>query len=149
MSRERDIRNAVQDAVSATGEFDAVWQGGLVDPRGQAASEWKGLGIEPASTSRGTGYDAETGGGWVYECRIDLEIVVRNDDTIARDEEAERLLNVVRNVAYGSLGGLTLAQRTYVDSWRWLRPVPPERRIRCVLAAPYLEEGELDADVSP
>ena len=61
---------------------------------------------------------------------------------------AERLLGVARNTLVGSLAGLTLAQRTQIISWMWKTAVAPERRIRCVLRAPYIEESWVGADVT-
>jgi hypothetical protein len=147
LSRERDIRRAVQDLLVATGAFSEVYLGSW-DERGRAADDLRGCSIEPDRTGKGEGFDAEAWGGWTYDCQITLVVCVRDIDPVVRDEAAEQLLNVVRNTLYGALAGMTLYQKTYIDSWNWLPAQAPERKIRCVLKCPYLEESEQGADES-
>ena len=50
MARERDIRNAIRDALVATNQFSDVWISGLPEDRGQGASDLLAAAIEPVAT---------------------------------------------------------------------------------------------------
>lgn len=152
--RERDLRNAIKTALDATNLFDTVWLGGLEDPKGIAASDSTGCGISPNSTVEdlrggGGGYDAATDGGILYSCRIDLEIIARNEDSQVRDELAEQLLNTAKNTLNGTdLGGLAFPQLTKVSGWTWKKATSSERLIVATLMVRYEDDGWQAADVA-
>ncbi len=149
MSRERDIRNGIAELIETTGEFDEAYLGSW-EERGRPTSDIKAVCIEPDRTGRGQGWDDEITGGWEYNCKISLDLAVRIDDPIQRDEEVERLLGVLQNTLNGvSIAGFTLAQKTYITDWTWVTPLGPERHIKAVLQADYLVEGDEIYDVSP
>jgi hypothetical protein len=149
MATESDIRESVRALLVATNVFDDVFMAFPDDPSGQAASDLKAAALQPATTAWETGFDADPDGAMVYRCRIPLMVLVRHDDPVQRDEMASGLLNVVRDTLDGeSLGGLTLAQFTFIKHWTWQKPVPPERRITADLECRYLEEGWAAADTS-
>jgi hypothetical protein len=141
--RERDVRNAIADALEATGFFTSVWLSGLPEDYGQAAGSLSAAAIEPAGTTLVTGWDAQTAGGLRYDATCTVTLLARDDDPARRDESAEQLLDVLANAVNGqSLGGLTVPGRTWVQSWRWQPPAPPERRIAAVVQYGYLVSWE-------
>jgi hypothetical protein len=141
--RERDVRNALRDALVATGAFSDVWLTGLPENYGGAASDLTAASIEPASTSLTTGWDAQIGGSLDYTSRLNVTLLARHDDPQLRDELAEQLVNTLHNAANGqSLAGITLPGKTYVQSWTWQPAAPPERRIAAQIAFSYLVTWE-------
>ena len=50
MSRDRDVRNAIRDALVASNAFDAVWIWGLPEDYGSGSSTLKAAAIEPANS---------------------------------------------------------------------------------------------------
>jgi hypothetical protein len=141
--RERDIRNAIRDALLATGAFSDVWLTGLPESYGGAASDLTAASIEPASTSLTTGWDAQIAGALDYTARLTVTLLARHDDPQLRDELAEQLLNTLHNAVNGqSLAGLTLPAKTLIQSWTWQPAAPPERRIAAVVTFSYLVTWE-------
>lgn len=149
MSRERDIRQAVVDLLTATGEFDEVSLGDS-DPRGKSASNFKLATVDPASTRANDQWDAAPFGGSLLDCRIMLGISVRANDPKLRDDEAERLLNVVRNALNGAalVDGYTMPDFTKVKNWSWKTASADQRDLTATLDVRYLEEGWDAADVA-
>ncbi len=140
MARERDVRNAIRDALLATNAFgDAVWITGLPEDSGSAASDLLAAAIEPQSTNLNTGWDAQTDGGLCYSSTVTVTLLARNDDAQLRDEQAEQLLDVLANAVNGvSLAGITLPGKTYVSAWAWRPAMAPERRIAATVSFQYL-----------
>ncbi len=64
MARERDVRNAIQELLLATGAFSTVWITGLPEDYGQGASSLTAAAIEPVSTQLTSGWDSSPPGGW-------------------------------------------------------------------------------------
>jgi len=146
--RERDIRQAAVDLLAATGEFDAV-ELGKSDPSENPASSRKLCTVDPQDTQESDQWDSALDGGTVYKVRIALEITVRENDAKLRDDEVERLLNVVRNTLNGvSIGGFTLPEFTKVHPWSWRMATAGSRQIAATLNATYFEEGWNVADVT-
>ncbi len=146
--RERDIRNAIRDALLATGAFSDCSISGLPEDSGSAASDLTAAAIEPLSTAYFTGWDAQIEGGLCYDAQIKVTLLARKEDQQLRDELAEQLLEHLKNAVNGqSLAGLTLPGKTLVKSWRWMPAKAPERRITAMLMASYIEEGWDAGDV--
>jgi hypothetical protein len=141
--RERDVRNALKEAMVATGAFSEVLLTGLPEQYAGAASDLTLAIIEPGSSSLTIGWDAQLGGGLDYTARLNVTLLARHDDPQLRDELAEALLNTLHNAANGqSLAGITLPAKTLVQSWNWLPAAPPERRIAAVVTISYLVTWE-------
>lgn len=137
--RERDIRNAIQTALVATGVFSDVWITGLPEDYGQGSSDLTAAAIEPVETSMRTGWDAQTVGGLDFAGTCTVTVLARNSDAQLRDELAEQLLYYLNNAVNGqSLAGFTLPSKTLVTAWRWQPPVPPERRIAATVQYNYI-----------
>lgn len=151
MSRERDVRTALQAALIATELFGDVWLTGLPEDYGQGASELAAAAIEPASTSYTTGWDAAPGGGLDYTAQLTVTLLARHPDPQLRDELAEQLLDALANAANGQplVPGFTFAQKTLVTGWRWLPAAHPERRIAATVSYAYLVPGWDAFDVTP
>jgi hypothetical protein len=139
MARERDVRNAIKDALMATGAVSDVWLTGLPEDYGQGASDLAAAAIEPLSTRLGSGWDAGPSGGLDYTSELSVTLLSRHPDPQLRDELVEQLLDFLINAVNGqSLANFTIPQQTMVTSWRWLPPTPPERRVAATLGFAYL-----------
>ncbi len=139
MSRERDVRNAIQVALVATGAFSDVWITGLPDRYGQGASDLTAAAVEPDRTSFTKGWDAAPAGQLDYTATCRVTVLARHPDAQLRDELAEQLLDHVCNAVNGvSLAGFTLPQRTMVTGWQWQPAAAPERRIAATVSFAYL-----------
>jgi hypothetical protein len=139
--RERDVRQVVHDLLDQTGAFDGVYLSGLPEHRGRRAGESRSVCIEPAETTRSDPSDAWQGDP-LLTCRLNLVFLVRHEDPQIRDDTAELLLNVAADALGGNtLGDAALPSRTRIQSWAWLPPSAPERRITAVLEYQYLIDG--------
>jgi hypothetical protein len=148
--RDRDVRNAMQAALVATGAFDGVFVWGLPEDYGSGASNAALAVIEPESSTQEDRWDAAPGGGLIVTSRVAITLIYRAEDPQLRDEAAELLFDIAANALNGQgLAGLTLPQLTRFVSWRWEKPAPPERRIASVFSYQYIVEGWDDYDVSP
>jgi len=140
--RDRDVRNAIQAALLATGAFDGVWIWGLAEDYGTRAGNVAAAAIEPLSSTQADNWDSAMVGGLVITSRVTLTLLYRHSDPEMRDEAAELLLDTAANALNGqSLDGLTLPQLTRFESWTWQPPAPPERRIKATFAYQYIVEG--------
>lgn len=149
MSRERDVRSAIQAKLLATGAFSDVWLTGLPDNYGQGSSDITAASIEPVATSMKTGWDTTPDGGLYFSTALTVTILARHSDPQLRDELAEQLLsNLINCVAGQSLADFTLPVLTLVNAWQWKPPTPPERRIVANVSFGYLIEGWDNFDVS-
>jgi hypothetical protein len=150
VSRDRDVRNAIQAALLATSQFDAVWIWGLPENYGAAASNLAAAAIEPVGTEETDRWDSEPDGALEFASTVRLTLLYRNDDPQLRDEGAELLLDTATNALNGqSLAGLTLPPWTIITAWSWAEPVPPERRITATFRYRYLVEGWAALDTTP
>jgi hypothetical protein len=148
--RDRDVRNAIHDALIATGDFDAVYLWGSSGDHATAASKNACATIEPESSAQEDCWDAATGGGLIVTSRVTITLLNRQEDPELRDEAAELLLDTVANALNGQcLAGLTMPQHTRIVSWRWEEPAPPERRIAATLSYRYIVEGWDSYDTTP
>jgi hypothetical protein len=139
MARERDVRNAIQEALIQTGAFSDVWLTGLPEEYGQGASNLTAAAILPVSTRLVTGWDAAPVGGLDLSSKLTVSLLARDPDPQLRDELAEQLLDFLINAVNGqSLANFTIPQQTMVTSWRWVPPRPPERRITATVSFAYL-----------
>ena len=152
MSRDRDVRNAVQAALVATNAFDpeAVFIWGLPEDYGTGASKACAAALVPQSSRQEDLWDAAPAGGLVITSRLGITLLNRNDDPQLRDEGAELLLDTTANALNGqSLAGLTFNQTTRITQWDWQPPASAERRIQAILTYQYIVEGWDEYDVSP
>src|SRR5262245_5156296 len=101
MARQRDVRNAIRDALIATNAFSAVCSTGLHEDYGQGASELAAAAIEPAHTGLTTGWDAQIAGGLDYTATCTVTLLARHEDAQLRDELAEQLLDTLANAVNG------------------------------------------------
>jgi hypothetical protein len=149
MARERDVRNAIKDALVATGAFSDVWLAGLPESYGQGASDLTAAAIEPLSTRLASGWDAGPSGGLDYMSELTVSLLARHPDPQLRDELAEQLLDFLINAINGqSLAGFTIPQHTMITAWRWLPTKPPERRITATVGFAFLVTWD-SFDTSP
>jgi hypothetical protein len=150
MSRDRDVRNAIQSALQATGAFDGVFVWGPPEDYGSGASNAALAVIEPESSTQDDRWDSAPGGGLVVSSRVTITLIYRAEDPQLRDEAAELLFDIAANALNGQgFAGLTLPQLTRFVSWRWEKPAPPERRIALVFSYQYIVEGWDSYDVTP
>jgi hypothetical protein len=148
--RDRDVLNAIKEALEATRAFDTagVW---LWDPEdfGEGTSIAAAAWIEPATGAIDDRWDDAPGGGVIVTSTCKITIAARAEDTRLRDEMAENLIMFAFNSLNGqSLAELTLPEFTRFQSWTWLPPTPPERQIACTFSYQYIVEGWNDFDVT-
>jgi hypothetical protein len=150
MPRERDVRNAIRDALIQTGAFEAVLLTGLPEDYGAAASDAALVSIQPGSTRFISGWDAAPDGGRNFMCQLLVTILARNADPVLCDEYAEQLLEIVRNTVDGRVlvQGFNEPQKTLVTGWSWLPRTAPERRIAATVTFNYLVDGWNSNDAS-
>jgi len=140
--RDRDVRNAIHDALIATGAFDGVWIWGLPEDYGTGASQLAAAAIEPESSKQEDRWDSEPGGGLIVTSTVRITLLQRDDDPQRRDEAAELLFDVAANALNGqSLGALTVPGWTRFTGWRWQTATSPERRIAATFQYAYIVEG--------
>lgn len=149
MSRDRDVRNAIQAALLGTGAFDGVWIWGLPEDYGTGASQLAAAAIEPESSNQDDRWDGTTQIGLVVTSRVSLTLCYRHDDPQLRDEGVELLMDIAANALNGeSLADLTLPDVTRFQSWQWQKPEAPERRIKATFTYQYFVEGWEAYDIS-
>jgi hypothetical protein len=142
--RDRDIRNAINDALVATDVFDlgGVWITGSPEDSGSGTSIKAAAAIEPGSGSVDDEWDSQGWGGVLVNGQVKLTLYYRDDDAQLRDEGAELLLYTANNALNGqSLARLTLPAKTRFSTWTWATPAPPERQIVCLFKYAYIVEG--------
>ncbi len=148
MSRDRDVRNAIHDALVATSAFDGVWIHGLPEEYGGGCGQVAAAAIEPESSTQEDPWDGGTETSLVVTSRVTLTLLYRDEDPQLRDEGVELLLNTAANALNGqSLAGFTIPDQTKIVQWRWERPTPPERRIKATVSYQYIVGGWADYDV--
>ncbi len=148
--RDRDVRNAMQTALAATGAFDAVFLWGLPEAHGSGASRLALATIEPLSSAQEDKFDSAATGSLVVASQVQLTLLARHEDPQTRDENAELLLDVAADALNGqSLAGFTIPELTRLVSWRWSPPTAPERRIEAVFSYQYIVDLWNSYDVNP
>ena len=150
MARERDLRNAIQEALTQTGAFSDVRLTGLPEDYGEGASDLTAAAIQPGSTRLVSGWDAAPGGGRVFLSQLLVTVLARHADAQLCDELAEQLVEYVRDAVDGQalVPGFNEPQQTMVTGWQWLPRKAPERRIAVTLTYHYLQDGWNTADTS-
>lgn len=148
--RERDIRNAIEDLLKATNEFDDVHCSDPDEDYGVAADATKVAIISPSDTRETSFGDTQIAGAINFVANITITIVGRDPDPKTRDELTERLFNVASDEMNGNDFGLAdmMPAMTRFTGWRWLRAVPPERRIRAMFQASYSLDGWDSMDIT-
>ncbi len=152
MSRDRDVRNAIQAVLVATGAFDpnAVWIWGLPEDYGTGASSLAAAAIEPFSSEQTDAWDDVPVAGLVVKSLVTITFLYRDDDAQLRDEACELLFDTAANALNGrKLADFTLPALTRFVSWRWEEPTAPERRITATFSYVYIVEGWAAYDVTP
>ena len=148
--RDRDVRNAMQAALAATGAFDAVWLWGLPEAHGSGASRLAIATIEPVSSVQDDRWDSAATGSLVVTSQVAITLLARHEDPQTRDENAELLLDVVANALNGqSLAGFTIPELTRLASWRWSPPSAPERRVEAIFGYQYIVDFWNSYDLTP
>ena len=149
MARDRDVRNAIQAALTETGAFDAVWIWGLPEDYGTGASN---LAAPRSSRRRATRPIAGTTrptGGLLVTSLVTITLLYRHEDPQLRDEAAELLFD-------------TAAERLTASAWPGSRcrssrdscrgagrsQHAPERRITASFSYHYIVEGWDSYDAS-
>jgi hypothetical protein len=147
--RDRDVRNAIHDALAATNAFDGVFIWGLPEDYGSGAARLAVAAIEPESSTQDDRWDSGQAGSLIVTSRVTITLMYRHEDPQLRDEAAELLFDTSANALNGQiLAGLTLPQLTRFVSWRWEKPIPPERRITSVFSYQYMLDGWGEYDTS-
>lgn len=150
MARDRDVRNAIQTVLTATGAFDGVWIWGLPENYGTGSSQLAAAAIEPLSSTSNDRWDGGPETGLVVTSTVTITLLYRNEDPQIRDEGAELLFDTAANALNGqSLTDLTLPDMTKFTSWKWQTPAAPERRITTVFSYQYIVEGWNQFDMTP
>jgi hypothetical protein len=168
MSRDRDVRNAIQAALVATGAFDvdnhgaaAVWIWGLPEDYGthfnQAAAA-----IVPMSSRQEDLWDAAPAGGLVVTSRVQIVLLYRSQDPQLRDEGAELLLDTTADALNGQnfasytipatsqpLGNFVFPQTARIIQWDWQPVTVPERRINAIFSYQYIVPNWDGYDTTP
>ena len=133
MPRDRDIRNAIQQALLDTNMFDAVHMTGLPEDWGFGASELAAAAIEPGNETDDDKWDASPYGDLLETALVTITFAQRMDDPQLCDEAVELLFDVAANALNGSnFGGFTVPGLTKFKSRRWEKRKHPERRITAV-----------------
>ena len=150
MARERDVRNAIQNALVQTGGFTSVVLTGLPEDHGLGASQLTAASIQPSSTRTHEGWDSTNAGGRDFQCQVVVTVLARHEDAQLCDELAEQLANIVRDAVDGQslVPGFNQPARTMITGWVWLPRTAPERRIALTVTYHYLQDGWTDADTS-
>jgi hypothetical protein len=150
LARDRDVRNAIQAALVATGAFDAVYVWGLPEDYGSGASNMALAVIEPESSAQEDRWDAAPTGDLIVTSRATITLIFRAEDPQIRDEAAELLFDTAANALSGqSLAGFTVPGLTRFVSWKWQPPTAPERRITAVFSYQYIVPGWDEYDTTP
>jgi hypothetical protein len=150
VSRDRDVRNAIQTALVDTQAFDSVWIWGLPEDYGTGASNLAAAAIEPESSTQDDRWDAATSGGLIVTSRVAITLLYRHEDPQLRDEAAELLFDTAADALNGQcLAGFTLPGLTRFVSWRWEKPAAPERRITASFSYVYVVDGWDAYDTTP
>jgi hypothetical protein len=148
--RERDIRNAIQAALLATNEFDAVEVWGKPEDYGVGASLFKLAIIEPGGSAQTDLWDAPPDAGIVIASRIRITLYARAEDPQLRDEMAEQLVSVVANaINFQQLVQYNMPALSRVKSWEWMPPAPPERQIVITYECQYIVDPATSCDTAP
>ena len=148
--RDRDVRNAIQTALEATGAFNAVHVWGLPADYGSGSSEQAAAWIVPQSSRQEDLWDAALEGGLLVTSQVAIVMAYRDDDPQLRDEGAELLLEYTANALNGQdLGGQILPQTARLLGWSWQPPESAERRIQAMFVYQYINEGWDSYDTTP
>lgn len=139
MARDRDIRNAIVEALQATNAFDAIYTTGLPKLDDQSAEDLLAVSIQPIDWSESDAYDDAPAGYMQIEGRVRFVFVARAQDEQTRDDSVEDLLDFARNTLNAQVfAGVTLPTWTKFVSGKWEDPTPPERKITAVFMYRYL-----------
>ena len=147
--RDRDVRNAIQAALTATGAFNAVHVWGLPADYGSGSSEQAAAWIVPQNSRQQDDWDAAPEGGLLITSQVAIVLAYRDDDPQLRDEGVELLLDTTANALNGQgLAGLILPQTARMLGWSWQPPESAERRIQAMFSYQYIIEGWDNYDVT-
>lgn len=140
--RDRDVRNAIQAALKATGAFDNVYLWGFPEEYGSGASQSAVAVIEPSSSRQSDRDDNAPLGDLYVESTVTITFLQRSEDPQACDEACELLFEMAANALNGQvLAELTMPAMTKFVSWKWQRRTPPERRITSTFIYRYIVPG--------
>lgn len=137
--RDRDIRNAIRDALLATGAFDEVVLARQEDDYTTVGIESRKLIIEPFDQGMMYQSDYAAIENLMVDSRLKLSFLSRADDPQIRDERLEAMVNVAYNTMIGVCWlGLTFPAFTqFVQHAKWLPPKHPVRRADAIYSYRY------------
>lgn len=142
MSRDRDVRLAIQTALMDTNAFDGVYLWGLPENWGTGASAASAAFIEPVKSDQTDIDDSETTGDLHVTSKVTITFVQRMEDPQLCDEAVELLFDAAANALNGNnFGEFTVNGRTKFLSWQWQKRQPPERRITSTFQYEYIVSG--------
>lgn len=143
MPQEYDIRHAVRDTLLSTGVFDAVWTGGLDEPRGRTTSEVVSCGIAKDNIMTDPQWDTAPWGAFLVHMKLKLQVAVRHPDPDTRDSIADDCIAVIQDKLNGKpVPGITVVpDMSYVRLITYDKPTSGEIRLACVYHVFYLKPG--------
>lgn len=146
MSRERDIRNAVMDALRNTGEFDDVNTG--QDKGQEVVGDGSSFAhVDPHDARQESQWDSGGDDGVLVTGRCRITLTVSDNEPQSRDDHLEKLLDVANNILNDqSLAELTIPAWTRIHSWRWLPAKAPNRQVEAMLEYRYLLDSSTGFD---
>lgn len=149
MARDRDVRNAIQAALMATGAFDNVYLWQLATFSDRSSEDARAAAIEPVGWKETDNWDDVASGTIEINATCKIAFLARDEDEQARDEACEDLLNTACNALNGqSLSDLTLPQWTKFTDATWKPAIPPERQIVTTFSYRYLVDNCTSFDIT-
>jgi hypothetical protein len=144
LSRERDIKNAIMDALVSTGEFDDVNTG--QDKGQEVNSDGSSFAhVDPHDSRSEVRWDGGGENGLDVISRIRITLSVSDNDPRSRDEHLEKLLNVTQDIINDqSLAELTLPAFSRIHTWRWLPAKAPLRQVEAIYEFRYILDTSID-----
>ena len=136
--RDEDVLDALEAALKATGQFDAIYRCSISEVSGKPAGNLRAACIEPNTESETDPNDGDDGPTEVVSAQVAITVIARHADPRTRDRIAGRLRNVARNALAGkSHCGLTMPDFTRFSAWQWQKPTPPTRMVRGTFGYKY------------
>lgn len=148
-SRDWDLLEEVGRVLSATSEFDEVKLCSTPELSGLPTSEAFAVGVEIASRTMASNYDAGDSIRDFATLSLTLTFLGRHEDALIRDRTLDRLVSVAEKALLGaSLLGLTILDLNAFTAHQWRPATPPERRVVSTFKCVYLIDGLASYDTS-
>jgi hypothetical protein len=140
--RDKDIREAMKEALLATDMFDEVLLTGLPEDYGFGASEASVAAIEPNGSVQADKWDGDPDSDLEVTSTVKITLMARKEDPQIRDDAVELLVDIVANTLnFQSFLGFTVPALTKIQKWTWQKAKHPERRIQIDFKYVYLVPG--------